>query len=54
MSIEGYAESRWILLDYGSIVIHLFDGETREFYDLENLWVDASSVPLPWDSGEEG
>jgi len=44
--IEGYAESRWILLDYGSIVVHLFDAETREFYALEDLWVDAKRVPL--------
>lgn len=48
MGIEGYAESRWILLDYGSVVIHLFDGETREFYALEGLWTDAKEVPLPW------
>lgn len=49
MGIEGYSESRWILLDYGSVVVHLFDGETREYYALEDLWTDAKSVPLPWD-----
>lgn len=59
-SIEGYSESRWILLDYGSVVIHLFDQETREYYALENLWDGAQRVPLPWDedsseqSEEEG
>lgn len=52
MGIEGYQESRWILLDYGSIVVHLFDGETRGFYALEDLWTDAVQVPLPWE--EEG
>ena len=46
MGIEGYAESRWIVLDYGSVVIHLFDEETREYYDLESLWADGVSVPL--------
>jgi ribosome-associated protein len=46
MGIEGYQESRWIVLDYGSIVIHLFDEETREFYDLESLWADGKVVPL--------
>jgi ribosome-associated protein len=46
LSIEGYAESRWILLDYGSIVIHLFDEETRNYYDLENLWANAKHVDL--------
>jgi ribosome-associated protein len=49
MGIEGYAESRWILLDYGSVVVHLFDEETRKFYALEDLWTDATRVPLPWD-----
>ena len=46
MGIEGYAESRWILLDYGSIVIHLFDEEMRAYYDLENLWANAKRVDL--------
>ncbi|MEQ8848368.1 ribosome silencing factor [Botrimarina sp.] len=45
MGIEGYAESRWILLDYGSVVVHLFDAETRDFYALEELWVDAKRIP---------
>ncbi|TWT88566.1 Ribosomal silencing factor RsfS [Pseudobythopirellula maris] len=49
MGIEGYSESRWILLDYGSVVVHLFDDETRDYYALENLWADAERVPLPWD-----
>lgn len=46
MGREGYDESRWILLDYGNIVIHLFDEETRKFYDLESLWGDAKKVDL--------
>lgn len=49
MGIEGYNESRWILLDYGSVVIHLFDAETREFYALEQLWNGATETALPWD-----
>lgn len=44
MGIEGYQESRWILLDYGSVVIHLFDEETREYFALEDLWADGSKV----------
>ena len=43
---EGFDESRWILLDYGNVVIHLFDEETRKFYDLEGLWGDAKKVDL--------
>lgn len=48
--IEGYQESSWIVLDYGSVVIHLFDDETREYYDLESLWADGS-VLSPADLG---
>ena len=44
--IEGYDESRWIVLDYGSVVVHLFDDETREFYDLESLWADGKPIAL--------
>jgi ribosome-associated protein len=46
LSIEGYAGSQWILLDYGDVVIHLFDEKTREYYDLENLWSPAPRVDL--------
>jgi len=46
MGIEGYDESRWILLDYGDLVIHLFEPETREYYALEQLWTQAKRVPF--------
>ena len=46
MGIEGYDASRWVLLDYGSVVIHLFDDETREFYALEALWADAKAIDI--------
>ncbi len=46
MGIEGYRESRWIVLDYGTVVIHLFDEDTRRYYSLETLWGDARQVPL--------
>ena len=52
LGIEGYSESRWILLDYGSVVVHLFDDETREYYALEDLWQGSKPVALPWDEPE--
>jgi ribosome-associated protein len=52
MGLEGYNDSRWILLDYGNVVIHLFDEETREYYSLEDFWSDAVPVQLPWREGD--
>jgi ribosome-associated protein len=46
LSISGFEEGRWIILDYGSIVVHLFDEDTRRFYDLESLWGDAKEVDI--------
>ncbi len=47
--IEGYNSAEWVLLDYGDFVVHLFNGESREFYDLARLWRDARKVDLPKD-----
>jgi ribosome-associated protein len=44
LRVEGLADSQWVLLDYGDLVIHVFLDETREFYDLERLWSDAPRV----------
>jgi ribosome-associated protein len=41
---QGSAESFWIVLDYGDVILHIFDPETRSFYDLERLWSDAKPV----------
>jgi len=46
LGIEGYDESRWILLDYGDLVVHLFEPETRAYYALEELWAQAKRVPF--------
>jgi ribosome-associated protein len=46
MNIDGYDDSKWIVLDYGTVVIHLFDEDTRTFYSLEALWGDAEKVDL--------
>ena len=44
IGIEGYNEAKWILMDYGDVIVHLFSKEMRSFYDLELLWGDAPKV----------
>lgn len=43
---EGRETQNWILLDYGDVIVHIFDEETRGFYNLEKLWKDAPYVEL--------
>ncbi|TDA70251.1 MAG: ribosome silencing factor [Clostridia bacterium] len=43
---EGYQHARWILLDYGEVVVHIFQPGERLFYDLEHLWGDAAVVEM--------
>jgi ribosome-associated protein len=45
--IEGYNTAEWVLMDYGDFIVHIFNKEAREFYDLERLWRDAGKVSLP-------
>lgn len=43
---EGHRSGTWVLLDFGSLIVHVFTEETRKFYDLERLWGDGKLVPL--------
>ena len=45
--IEGYNGAEWVLLDYGDFIVHVFDKDSRGFYDLERLWRDAKKVEIP-------
>ena len=42
--VEGLDDARWVLMDYGDFLVHVFLDEAREFYDLEHLWADAPRV----------
>ncbi len=52
LGIEGYVEGRWIVLDYGDVVVHLFEDEAREYYDLEQLWCGAKRIAMPSDESD--
>ena len=45
--VEGYESSKWVVQDYGDVLVHVFDAETRSYYNLEELWADA--VKLDWE-----
>ena len=46
MSVSGHAEGKWIVIDYGDIVVHLFEPETRRYYALEELW--GKGIAVNW------
>ncbi|MDY0212188.1 MAG: ribosome silencing factor [Desulfuromonadaceae bacterium] len=46
LAVEGMTEGRWVLLDYGDVMVHVFQTEVRNFYDLEGLWVEAADLEL--------
>ena len=47
VGIEGLQAARWVLVDFGDVVIHVFDAPLRGFYNLDGLWSDAPRLPLP-------
>ena len=55
--VEGHRQGTWVLLAFSSVVVHIFNEEAREFYDLERLWSDAAPVDLTGilvDNGPKG
>lgn len=52
LAIEGMNQGRWILLDYGDLMVHVFQSDVRTFYDLEGLWTEAPEVELERTSAE--
>ena len=45
--LEGQTAATWVLMDYGDVVVHIFEEETRAYYSLEKLWGDVPRIPLP-------
>ena len=44
LKIEGLGNARWVLMDYGDIIVHVFEAETRDYYELEKFWLDAPRI----------
>jgi ribosome-associated protein len=44
LNVEGLTEAKWVLMDYGPVLVHIFDSDTRDFYRLEQLWTGAQTV----------
>ena len=47
LDIEGMTEGKWVVIDYGDVLVHVFHEELRRYYDLDQLWNMAGEVPLP-------
>ena len=48
---DGFSEAKWIAVDYGSVIMHVFHEETREYYHLERLWIDGANYEKFGDNG---
>ncbi|HSY23329.1 MAG TPA: ribosome silencing factor [Polyangiaceae bacterium] len=46
-SVEGLPHGTWVLMDFGDVVVHVFQHDTRQLYDIEGLWLDAARLPVP-------
>jgi ribosome-associated protein len=49
LAVEGMNEGRWVLLDYGDVMVHVFQQDVRKFYDLDGLWIEATELAVPED-----
>jgi ribosome-associated protein len=47
MSVEGLPHGNWVLMDFGDVVVHVFQDDARSLYDIEGLWMDARRIPVP-------
>jgi ribosome-associated protein len=51
LSVEGQTHATWILMDYGDVVVHVFQDDARSLYDIDGLWLDARRIPIPIPEG---
>ncbi len=49
LGIEGRSQGRWVLMDYGDVIVHIFQESVRQFYDLEGLWIEAPRIDAEHD-----
>lgn len=54
LGLEGLGFAHWVLMDYGDVVVHVFEDETRAYYELEKLWLDAPRIPVSESKGNLG
>ena len=47
LGVEGVPYNHWVLMDYGDVIVHVFEEKTRMYYELEKLWIDAERIQLP-------
>lgn len=47
VAVEGLPRATWVLMDFGDVVVHVFQSDTRQMYDIEGLWLDAQRLPVP-------
>jgi ribosome-associated protein len=52
--VEGLPHGNWVLLDFGDVVVHIFHQDTRGYYDIEGLWLDADRVEFEGQQADEG
>lgn len=53
ISVEGMTSSTWVLIDYGDVVVHVFQEDARQLYDIEGLWMDAGRIVVPGQTDEQ-
>ena len=47
LSTEGFEQGKWVLVDFGDVILHVFDEPMRSFYNIDSIWTDAKRLPVP-------